>query len=66
MAQIIIKDKLCKQCGYCIEFCPKDVFTADEFGNPIVTFPDRCSVCYLCVKRCPDLAVTVEGGKVDG
>lgn len=49
----------CKKCGICIAFCPVAVFTQDKFGAPIVSFPDKCINCKLCVLRCPDFAVEV-------
>lgn len=49
----------CKHCGICFAFCPKKVFTRDEKGRVLVSFPENCSGCRLCEYRCPDLAITV-------
>ena len=57
--EICINEKWCKKCGICIAFCPKGVFTADEFGKPIVKNPEQCIKCMLCVVRCPDFAIRV-------
>ena len=64
--RITINEKWCKKCGICIAFCPQGVFTSDDFGMPIVKYPEKCVKCILCVVRCPDFAIDVEdaqGGK---
>lgn len=55
----IIRENWCKSCGVCIAFCPKDVFEADQFGKPIIKFPEECIGCLLCSIRCPALAIDV-------
>jgi len=60
VAKITINEKWCKKCGICIAFCPQGVFVPDEFGMPIVKYPEKCVKCMLCVVRCPDFAVDVE------
>lgn len=60
---IEINRKYCKRCGICIEFCPKKVFDRDDHGRPIVARTGDCIGCRLCEMRCPDFAITVEGGK---
>ena len=58
----IIKER-CKGCGFCVEFCPKDVLTmSDEFNSkgyhpPLVKNPDDCIGCNLCGMYCPDFAI---------
>lgn len=59
-AKVTVNEKWCKKCGICIAFCPKGVFVPDDFGKPIVKFPEQCIKCMLCVVRCPDFAVEVE------
>ena len=61
--QIDINKKLCKACGICAGLCPKQVFTRDEFGFPVVSYIDKCIACSLCELRCPDFAIRV-GRKV--
>jgi len=58
-----INRKYCKRCGICVEFCPKKVFDQDDHGRPHVARIEDCIGCRLCEMRCPDFAITVEGGK---
>ena len=50
----------CKKCGICIAFCPTAVFTSDDFGLAMVSKPEKCIKCMLCVIRCPDFCIEVE------
>ncbi|MBN2336321.1 ferredoxin family protein [Candidatus Bathyarchaeota archaeon] len=58
--------QLCKGCGYCIEFCPNKVFEkSDEINEkgvvpPVIKHPDKCTLCGLCTRLCPDFALTIE------
>lgn len=61
MKTIVIDHKLCKGCGYCIAFCDKGVYATGEEQHPKVVAQEKCTGCLLCVKRCPDFALRVEG-----
>jgi len=58
----LLKDR-CKGCGFCIEFCPKDVLEESNEINargvhpPRVIDPDRCALCGFCSAVCPDFAI---------
>lgn len=58
-----IIDDRCKGCGYCIEFCPRDVleFSADfnqrGYHAPTVKKPDDCVNCHYCEIICPEFAI---------
>lgn len=58
----IIEDR-CKGCGYCIEYCPRDVLEASERFNskgyhpPAIKQPDLCVNCHYCEAICPDFAI---------
>lgn len=53
----------CKGCGYCIQFCPKDVlaFTdkvnAKGYSIPVNVKADACTGCGMCEMVCPDFAI---------
>jgi 2-oxoglutarate ferredoxin oxidoreductase subunit delta len=62
--EIVINEALCKGCGYCVEFCPKNCIeiTKDKFnaqGTLFAVFskPDDCNACGICVWMCPSFAV---------
>ncbi|NLA59527.1 MAG: 4Fe-4S dicluster domain-containing protein [Firmicutes bacterium] len=62
---IYIDGRICKGCGLCVYYCPRDVFvmgkTLNEkgFTLPEVGFPERCVECKMCEINCPDLAIYV-------
>lgn len=62
MPPVIDKDK-CTACGICRDVCSEDVFFLvkkdDEMGEdrPMITHPDFCYHCYLCVNECPAEAI---------
>jgi 2-oxoglutarate ferredoxin oxidoreductase subunit delta len=57
MNRPIIKEKFCKNCGICVKFCPKEVFTTDEKKKVFVNKPEACIFCKMCQMRCPHLAI---------
>ena len=65
--RIAIDRERCKGCGYCVEFCPRDVLTMSDELNPkgytlpAVTNEANCRGCDLCTLLCPEFAVTVTG-----
>jgi 2-oxoglutarate ferredoxin oxidoreductase subunit delta len=58
----IVVDR-CKGCGFCVEYCPKDVLAMSEEFNrkgyhpPKVVKPEECVNCNLCGMICPDFAI---------
>ena len=60
----VLKDR-CKECGFCIEFCPKQVFEeSTEFNrkgyHPAYADVDNdCPNCGLCELVCPEFAIYV-------
>jgi 2-oxoglutarate ferredoxin oxidoreductase subunit beta len=52
----------CKGCGFCVEFCPKDVLEmSDEFNSkgyhPPKVANDSCTYCGLCEMICPEFSI---------
>jgi len=58
----------CKECEFCIEFCPKDVLRMSErFNRKGYRFPEvvpgkegDCIACRHCEDICPDLCIFIE------
>lgn len=57
---ININRNFCKQCGICVHFCPRKVFSLNDELYPIVINWEACTKCLLCELWCPDFAIEVE------
>ena len=58
----VLEDR-CKGCGYCIEFCPKQVlafstrFNKKGYHPPEAVKSDDCVNCHYCEIICPEFAI---------
>lgn len=63
--KIHIDTEKCKGCGFCVEYCPKDVLELSEEFNqkgyhpPRIINEDACIYCQLCEAICPEFAIFV-------
>ncbi|MBI2860417.1 MAG: 4Fe-4S binding protein [Chloroflexi bacterium] len=55
----------CKDCGFCIEFCPQQTMIrtgqTNSHGYHIACLDDsdKCNSCGICAMICPEFAVIV-------
>jgi len=61
--EVYILEDRCKGCGYCIEFCPRQVlevssrFNKKGYHPPMVKRADACVNCHYCEIICPEFAI---------
>ena len=61
--EIVVVTERCKGCGFCVEYCPRDVlvlartFNRKGYHPPVVTKPGECLNCNLCEMLCPEFAI---------
>ena len=60
--KVVIITERCKGCGYCIEFCPREVLAFSKEYNkkgyhPPVVVNDDCLNCHYCELLCPEFAI---------
>lgn len=60
---VVIVDDRCKGCGFCVEYCPRDVLVLSKDFNRKGYHPPRavrsgdCINCNLCEMICPEFAI---------
>lgn len=68
---VTVFEELCKGCGLCVQFCPKQIIKLDDKTNrfgyhpAILTDQDKCNGCGFCYTVCPDIAIQVERGSAN-
>lgn len=61
--RVIVMDDRCKGCGFCVEYCPKDVLVLSDHFNrkgyhpPKAVTEEECINCHLCEMICPDFSI---------
>ena len=67
--KVSVLEQRCKGCGFCVEYCPRDVLElSDKFNQkgyhpPVAVRPDGCVACGLCELICPEFAIHVSEDK---
>ncbi len=74
VGEIHVLDNRCKGCGFCVEYCPRNVlelshdFNEKGYHFPVVPRPLDCVDCKLCQNICPEFAIFVlseNGGETE-
>lgn len=60
VGSILINEALCKQCGICVDFCPREVLATDTDGQVQVVNLEACTGCLMCELLCPELAISLD------
>lgn len=63
--KVYIDKERCKGCGFCVEFCPREVLKMSLELSPkgynlaVVDDESKCLACGFCELLCPEFAVKV-------
>lgn len=68
--KVKVREERCKQCGICVEACPKNAISFKEEISmtgyrPVVVDDEKCIGCGICYTMCPDWVYEImgDGGK---
>ena len=65
-SEVFVVADRCNGCGFCYDFCPKDVLTRSEKMNkngvypPKVVDENKCISCGYCRSICPTCAIFIK------
>ncbi len=65
MPKVKIDAELCKSCGLCVEFCPRNALEVSDETNargyhPVVLRDEEaCTGCGICALVCPSVCIEV-------
>lgn len=68
MNKASVVQNLCKSCGYCVKFCPKQVMKIGDVRNnkghyfPVIDL-ENCIGCGTCAVVCPEAAIEIIKGE---
>lgn len=63
LAYMQIDRDRCKGCGFCVEYCPRDVLkmgselSSKGYQLAVINEADKCLACGFCELICPEFAV---------
>jgi 2-oxoglutarate ferredoxin oxidoreductase subunit delta len=61
--KVVIIADCCKGCGFCVEYCPRDVlelsrdFNKKGYHPPVPINEESCVNCHFCEIICPEFAI---------
>jgi 2-oxoglutarate/2-oxoacid ferredoxin oxidoreductase subunit beta len=66
ISEVLIDEKRCLGCGYCIHFCPRGCLVRDAnkisrqgYNQAKLIKPELCTTCGICAQICPRWAIEV-------
>lgn len=65
MNMVKIEFDRCKECQYCVKFCPKQILVSGEkinkhgYYTPVIKDMEACIGCGTCGRVCPEGAIEV-------
>lgn len=67
MNRVVVNEEICKECEYCMTFCPKkSILAKRDYLNKKGYYPvfgsnlEDCIGCGICATVCPEAAIRVE------
>ena len=63
--QVYIDKERCKGCGFCVEYCPREVLKMSLELSPkgynfaVVDDDSKCLACGFCELICPEFAIKI-------